>query len=207
MIVGAVLLHGSDTWVVTKRMQEMLTSFHNRCARHITRRYIRFVEATEGWDTPSTEGVLKEAGLHPIMHYVCARRNSLLSRYLQDRSIFANAVLRPHPHAPDLRTILEPNKLSDNRVMGDQVPLGTRLSQSWTNSLTSSTKKLSILLSDKWEKPYAVVRGYVNARMSIAIVRATHICLRGSRIPTSKMSNRRPQWEDKAGLSLFRNST
>jgi hypothetical protein len=28
-----------------------------------------------------------------------------------------------------------------------------------------------------------------------------------SRIPTSKMSNRRPQWEDKAGLSLFRNST
>ena len=68
-------------------------------------------------------------------------------------------------------------------------------------------KKLSILLSDKWEKPYAVVRGYVNARMSIAIVRATHICLRGSRIPTSKMSNRRPQWEDKAGLSLFRNST
>jgi hypothetical protein len=43
------------------------------------------------------------------------------------------------------------------------------------------------------EKPYAVVRGYVNARMRIAIVRATHICLRGSRIPTSEMSNRRPQ--------------
>jgi hypothetical protein len=30
----------------------------------------------------------------------------------------------------------------------------------------------------------------VNARMSIAIVRATHLCLRGSRIPTSKMCNR-----------------
>jgi hypothetical protein len=56
-------------------------------------------------------------------------------------------------------------------------------------------KTLSILLSDKWEKPYAVVHGNVNARMSIAIVQATHICLRGSRIPTSKMSNRRPQWE------------
>ena len=67
-------------------------------------------------------------------------------------------------------------------------------------------QKLSSLLADKWEKPYAVVSGYVNARMSIAIVRATHICLRGSRVPTSKMSNRRPQWEDKAGLSLFRNS-
>jgi hypothetical protein len=66
-------------------------------------------------------------------------------------------------------------------------------------------KKLSTALADKWEKLYAVVRGHVNARMSIAIVRATQICLRGSRIPTSTM--RRPQWADKAGLSLFRSST
>jgi hypothetical protein len=53
-------------------------------------------------------------------------------------------------------------------------------------------KKLSTLLSNKWKKPY-----YVNARMSIAIVRATNLCLRDSRIPTSQMSNRRPQWKDK----------
>jgi hypothetical protein len=65
-------------------------------------------------------------------------------------------------------------------------------------------KKLSCVLSEKWGKPYSEVCGYVNARMSIAIVRATHLCLRGSRVPTSRMSNRRPQWEDKAGLSLFR---
>jgi hypothetical protein len=65
-------------------------------------------------------------------------------------------------------------------------------------------KKLSSMLAEKWGKPYSVVCGYVNARMSIAIVRATNRCLRGSRIPTSKMSNRLPQWEDKAGLGLFR---
>jgi hypothetical protein len=65
-------------------------------------------------------------------------------------------------------------------------------------------KKLSSVLSVKWGKPYSEVCGYVNARMSIAIVRATHLCLRGSRVPASRMSNRRPQWEDKAGLSLFR---
>jgi hypothetical protein len=68
-------------------------------------------------------------------------------------------------------------------------------------------KALPIKLAEKWEKPYAVVRGYVNARMSIAIVRATHICLRGSCIPSSKMSNRRTLSEDKAGLSLFRNNS
>jgi hypothetical protein len=45
---------------------------------------------------------------------------------------------------------------------------------------------------------------YVNARMSIASIRAFHRCLRGSRTPTSQMSNRRPQWEDGAGLATFR---
>jgi hypothetical protein len=64
-------------------------------------------------------------------------------------------------------------------------------------------KKLSALLSKKGEKAYSEICGYVNARMSIAMVRATHLCLRGSRIPTSQMSNRGPQWEDKAGLGLF----
>jgi hypothetical protein len=65
-------------------------------------------------------------------------------------------------------------------------------------------KKLSSLLAEKWEKPYSVVCGYVNAQVSIAIVRATHLCLRGSRVPISEMSSRRPQWEDRAGLSLYR---
>jgi hypothetical protein len=47
------------------------------------------------------------------------------------------------------------------------------------------------------------VCGYVNAQISIAIVWATHLCLRGSCIPMSHMSNRCLQWEDKAGLSLY----
>jgi hypothetical protein len=77
-----------------------------------------------------------------------------------------------------------------------------------TDGLTGKeAKSLLEALSKKWDKPRAVVRGHASARMSIAIVQATHICLRGSRIPTSKMSNRFPLWEDKAGLSLFRNST
>jgi hypothetical protein len=60
-------------------------------------------------------------------------------------------------------------------------------------------KKLSVLLAEKWEKPYSEICGYVNAQMSIAMVGAT----RGSCIPTSRMSNSRPQREDKAGLGLF----
>ncbi len=48
------------------------------------------------------------------------------------------------------------------------------------------------------------VCGSVNTCMSIAIVRSNHLYLRGSRILTGQMSNRRPRWEDKAGLSLIR---
>ena len=65
-------------------------------------------------------------------------------------------------------------------------------------------KKLSLRLAEKWEKPYSEACGFVNARMSIAIVKTTHLCLHGSRIPRSKMCNRLPQWEDKAGLGRFR---
>jgi hypothetical protein len=64
-------------------------------------------------------------------------------------------------------------------------------------------KRLSLRLTEKWEQPYTVVRGFMNARMSIAIVRATHLCLRGSGVPLSQIS-RRPLWEDRAGLGLFK---
>ena len=64
-------------------------------------------------------------------------------------------------------------------------------------------KRLSAKLATKWQKTYSQVCGYVNARLSIAIVRATHLCLRGSRIRAHKTSTRRPLWEDGAGLALF----
>ena len=57
-------------------------------------------------------------------------------------------------------------------------------------------------LAKKSGKPYSETSNFMKSRMSIAIVRATHLCIRGSRTPTSRMSQH-PQWEDGAGLSLF----
>eukprot|EP00978_Attheya_sp_CCMP212_P001568 scaffold3218_cov63-Attheya_sp.AAC.2 len=59
-------------------------------------------------------------------------------------------------------------------------------------------KRLAGLLSDKWRRPYSQVCGYVNARLSIALVRATHRCLRGSRVPAPLISVKYAQWEDGA---------
>jgi hypothetical protein len=68
---------------------------------------------------------------------------------------------------------------------------------------TTFSKRLAAKLASKWQRTYSEVCGYVNARLSIAIVRATHLCLRGSRVPTDKMSTRRALWEDGAGLGLL----
>jgi len=64
-------------------------------------------------------------------------------------------------------------------------------------------KRLAKLLTEKWEKPYSTVRGFINARLSIALVRATNRCIRGSRIPMSNMPNRY-RWEGGAGLGLLK---
>ncbi len=64
-------------------------------------------------------------------------------------------------------------------------------------------KRLAKLLAEEWEKPYPVVMGFINARMSIALVRATNRCIRGSRTPASNMSNRF-RWEGGAGLGLLK---
>jgi hypothetical protein len=51
------------------------------------------------------------------------------------------------------------------------------------------TKRLAGLLSEKWRRPYSQVCGYGNGRLSIALVRATHCCLRGSHVPAPLISS------------------
>ena len=64
-------------------------------------------------------------------------------------------------------------------------------------------KRLAFHLSEKWQKPYSVTCGFVKSRVSLACVRATHQCLRGSRTPFHSIS-REIQWEDGAGTGLYR---
>ena len=63
-------------------------------------------------------------------------------------------------------------------------------------------RNLAERLSKKTGKVYSETCGFLRARLSIATVRSVHLCLRGSRIPTSHMSCH-PKLEDGAGLSLF----
>jgi hypothetical protein len=83
VIVSAILLYGSETWVVTKRIEDLLTSFHNRCARTIGKTFIRKTGDDE-WVYPSVAETLRKAHLRPLSHYLTKRRanfrNYVISR-------------------------------------------------------------------------------------------------------------------------------
>jgi hypothetical protein len=63
-------------------------------------------------------------------------------------------------------------------------------------------KRLAVKLAGKWQKPHSQAAGHVKARLSIAAVRATHLCLRGSRVPAHNVSTRFSKWEDGAGSAM-----
>ena len=69
---------------------------------------------------------------------------------------------------------------------------------------TETLKRLSSRLSTNWKQYYSKTCGYVKIRISITLVRATHRCIRVSRVPAHWISVQWPQWEDGAGLNLFR---
>ena len=85
---------------------------------------------------------------------------------------------------------LSPFVASVDRLLGVEAP--------------ATLKSIASRLASKWRQPYSKTCGYVKSRVSITLVRATHHCLRGSRVPAHRISVQRPQWEDGASLNLFR---
>ena len=69
---------------------------------------------------------------------------------------------------------------------------------------TATLKRLASHLATKWKQPYSKTCGYVKNRIAITLVRATQHCIRGSWVLAHRIGVQRPQWEDGAGLNLFR---
>ena len=61
-VTQAVLLFGSETWVLTARMEKALDSFQSRVAQKITGRQPRRGK-DRTWYYPSLVGSMKEAGI------------------------------------------------------------------------------------------------------------------------------------------------
>ncbi len=61
-----------------------------------------------------------------------------------------------------------------------------------------SLRRLADVLIGKWEKRYSSVIDWIRAYMSFAVIRATNLCLRGSRMKWRSIHG--PGFEDGGGL-------
>ena len=69
---------------------------------------------------------------------------------------------------------------------------------------TATLKRISSRLETKWRQPYYRTCRYVNIRITITLVRAKNRCIQWFRVTAHNISVQRLQWEDGAGLNLFR---
>ena len=76
-VVQQVLLFGSETWVVSPRLERALSSFVHRAARWITGR-----QPWRGWDGkwhyPSLVGAMEEAGFTYVRTSITKRQNTVV---------------------------------------------------------------------------------------------------------------------------------
>ena len=80
-VIQAVLLFGSDMWVLTPRMERALGSFQHRVARRITGRQ-PMQQEEGGWYYPHLETDTEEAGFEEIMVYILKSQNTL-TQYIE----------------------------------------------------------------------------------------------------------------------------
>jgi hypothetical protein len=84
--IQTVLLFGSETWVITDEILQLLTSFHHGIARRLTGRYPRPIADTDEWIHPSIQETLRIAGMFSIDEYL-HRRRAYLECYVHDLPI------------------------------------------------------------------------------------------------------------------------
>ena len=73
--------------------------------------------------------------------------------------------------------------------------------------VTATLKRLPSHLATQWRKPYYQTCGYVKSRFAITLMQSTHRCIQGSRVLVHNIRVHCLQWEDGAGINLFRQAS
>ena len=85
MVVQSVLLYGSETWLLTPRMQRVLGGFDHRVVRMLTGRQ-PCKGRDRGWFYAPLEDAVAEAGLQEVETYFSCRQNTV-AQYIATRPI------------------------------------------------------------------------------------------------------------------------
>ena len=95
-VTQAVLTFGSETWVLTARMDKALDSFQSRVARRITGRQPRYGKY-RSWYYPFLAEAMKEAGIVQVRTSILRRQNKV-AKFIATRPIldlYEKATRRP----------------------------------------------------------------------------------------------------------------
>ena len=93
-VVQAVLLYGSESWVLSDGFLARLNAFHHRIACNITGLWGRpDPRDPDEWIYPDMEMVLEKAGLHSIETYIQKRKHTVLTNYVQPHSLWYRSCL------------------------------------------------------------------------------------------------------------------
>ena len=139
-VCQAVLLYGSDTWVMSQKSLQRLETFHHRCARHIVHRHIRKL-SNSSWLYPPSHEVLQICSLMPVSFYIHQRKQHLLHCYAEPCSILYEYCKNSVQH-----------NNSSNHCGGNfnhsrtQLVRGRHTAGTHTNTHTHTDKKLLVLV-------------------------------------------------------------
>ena len=103
-VVQAVLLYGSDSWVITDRDWKRLQSFHNCAIRYMTGKHIRKKE--EQWEYSDQIKLQKQCGLFSIEEYIEHRRGTLREYLNANRKELMEEAMATERHSRDVNKIL-----------------------------------------------------------------------------------------------------
>ena len=84
-VVEAVLLLGTEMWVLTPQTERALSSFHHRVVQWLTRRNPNR-KGKGRWEYPPLVTAMEEAGFEDIRVYITRRKNTA-SQYIATRPI------------------------------------------------------------------------------------------------------------------------
>ena len=79
-VTQAVLLFGTETWVIKHRMERALISFQHRDAQRLTERQTR-IRGGGSWEYPSLEEEMLEPGFEGIRTYI-TRMQNMVAQYI-----------------------------------------------------------------------------------------------------------------------------
>ena len=90
-VVQAVLLYGSETWVLSSTALARLEGFHIRATYRMAQKNKPCRGPGYRWVYPKSEDVLEECGLKPIAEYINVRQQTI-AEYLATRPILEDCV-------------------------------------------------------------------------------------------------------------------